>query len=134
MKTLIELVAAHATCCWGDGANDMDHPNTDKARAALVAGIEALQSEIQNWQKAIRAISVLNKSLAAERDSLQAEVDALKAQEPVKAIHQVYMDYGWKDMPAAEMWMYTPEQGWDQHYVRTVYTHAAPQAPAPEAK
>jgi hypothetical protein len=75
MNTLIELANAYATCCWSDGANDMEHPNTDKARAALVAGIEALQSESENWQKANRAISVLNKSLAAERDSLQSQLD-----------------------------------------------------------
>jgi len=54
-----------------------------------------------------------------------------QAQEPVKAIHQVYMGDGWKDKPASEMWMYTPEQGWESKYVRTVYTHPAPKQAEP---
>jgi hypothetical protein len=81
-KTLIELVAAHAACCWGDGANDMDHPNTGKARAALVAGIEALQAENADLETRWAEWKDSLNSVMEQRNALRAELDALKAQEP----------------------------------------------------
>lgn len=36
LPDLERLVDAYGACCWSDGSNDQDHPDTAKARAALI--------------------------------------------------------------------------------------------------
>lgn len=71
----------------------------------------------------------INGLTEAETSASMSVMGLSKPQAQGKAIHQVYMGDGWKDKPASEMWMYTPEKGWESKYVRTVYAH--PQATEP---
>jgi hypothetical protein len=80
MNTLIELANAYATCCWSDGANDMEHPNTDKARAALIQGIEALQAENADLETRWAEWKDSLNSVMEQRNALQAEVERFQEQ------------------------------------------------------
>lgn len=54
-----------------------------KQASALQGDVAGLpkDTEVENWKKANRAISVLNKSLVAERDALQARIAELESKQ-----------------------------------------------------
>ena len=64
---IIKLIDAYGANCYNDGANDADHPNTDKARNQLIESIcTELANEVETIRELVHALEYEGHSLPDE--------------------------------------------------------------------